>query len=167
MADYIVGVDPGLKGGIAYYSPGKLITYRTPTIEVPFVKKGKKTTRNDMDLETIVRELSLSDVNHVFLEKVSAMPGQGVTGMFRFGQNLGQWQGLIVGLGLAYTMVTPQAWKKHSGLIKATKGQSVDMARDLWPHNSGDFKYKTADEGRAEAALIAKYGWEQLNAEDA
>jgi crossover junction endodeoxyribonuclease RuvC len=165
---YIVGIDPGLKGGIAYYHPTKLITYRTPTIEVPFIKKGKKKTRNDMDLENLRDEMRLSDIDHVFLEKVSAMPGQGVTGMFRFGQNLGQWQGLLVALDLPYTMVTPQAWKKHMGLIKADKGKSVDLAREFWPeHQTTSFKYKGADEGRAEASLIAKYGWEQLNAQAA
>ena len=109
--------------------------------------------------------MKLSDITHVFLEKVSAMPGQGVTGMFRFGQNLGQWQGLLSGLQLPYTMVTPQAWKKQAGLIKSPKGASIILARQLWPENSEDFKYKTADEGRAEAALIARYGWMQLNEE--
>ncbi|KPL07307.1 hypothetical protein AMJ86_04745 [bacterium SM23_57] len=155
-----------MKGGIAYYSPDKLTTYRTPTIEVPFVKKGKKTTRNDMDLESIARQLVEYGPDHIFLEKVSAMPGQGVTGMFRFGQNLGQWQGILAGLGYDYTMVTPQVWKKQAGLIKAAKGDSVELARTLWP-DSTDFKYKTADEGRAEAALIARYGWLQLNEEAA
>ena len=121
-----------------------------------------------MDLEHICNELRLSDVTHVFLEKVSAMPGQGVTGMFRFGQNLGQWQGLLAGLELPYTMVTPQAWKKHMGLIKADKGRSIELARTFWPqHAETTFKYKLADEGRAEASLIAKYGWEQLNAKAA
>ena len=163
---YIVGIDPGLSGGIAYYTPDKLLAYRTPTVAVPYVKKGKKKTRNDMDLNHIYEEMRVSDITHVFLEKVSAMPGQGVTGMFRFGQNLGQWQGMLAGLGLEYTMVTPQVWKRQAGLIKATKGQSVDLARSLWPNNAEDFKYKTADEGRAEAALIARYGWMQLN-EDA
>lgn len=164
---YIVGIDPGLKGGIAYYHPNRLLAYRTPVIEVPFVKKGKKKTRTDMDLESITHELRESAVTHVFLEKVSAMPGQGVTGMFRFGQNLGQWQGILTGLGLEYTMVTPQVWKKHHGLIGAEKGNSVELARSLWPDNERDFKYKTADEGRAEASLIARYGWIQLNADAA
>lgn len=165
---YIVGIDPGLKGGIAYYTPDTLIAYRTPTIEVPFIKKGKKKTRHDMDLVNICEELRLSDIEHVFLEKVSAMPGQGVTGMFRFGQNLGQWQGMLAGLNLPYTMVTPQAWKKHMGLIRADKGKSVELAHEFWPeHRTTSFKYKGADEGRAEASLIAKYGWEYLNAQAA
>jgi crossover junction endodeoxyribonuclease RuvC len=164
---YIVGIDPGLKGGIAFYHPNQLVTERTPTVAVPYMKKGKKSTRNDMDLNAICEMMEPFEISHVFLEKVSAMPGQGVTGMFRFGQNLGQWQGLLAGLGLEFTMVTPQMWKKQAGLIKATKGQSVDTARTLWPENAVDFKYKTADEGRAEAALIARYGWMQLNAEAA
>lgn len=162
----IAGIDPGLKGGIALYYPTKLRAYRTPLVEVPYVKKGKKRTRNDMDLDGCRDILSDSNITHVFLEKVSAMPGQGVTGMFRFGQNLGHWQGLLAGMNIPYTMVTPQAWKKQAGLIKAAKGDSVELARKLWP-DTDSFKYKTADEGRAEAALIARYGWMQLNEEAA
>lgn len=157
---FTVGIDPGLKGGIAFYSPDKLLAFRTPTVDVPFVKKGKKTTRADMDLNECRFLLTTYEIGHVFLEQVSAMPGQGVTGMFRFGQNLGQWQGLIVGLDLPYTLVRPQVWKKHSGLIGAEKGDSVELARKTWPDADKIFKYKTADEGRAEAALMAKYGWE-------
>ena len=160
---YIVGIDPGLKGGMAFYKPDGLIAHRTPVVETPFIKKGKKKTRQDMDLSTAAFLLREVVVKHVFLEKVSAMPHQGVTGMFRFGQNLGQWQGILVGLGLEYTMVTPQAWKKHAGLIGANKVSSVELARETWPDNASDFKFKTADEGRAEASLIAKYGWETLN----
>jgi crossover junction endodeoxyribonuclease RuvC len=130
-------------------------------VAVPYTKKGKKTTRNDMDLHECRVILQSTDVTHIYLEKVSAMPGQGVTGMFRFGQNLGQWQGLLAGMGLDYTMVTPQAWKRQAGLIGADKVDSVVLARKFWPEHSDMFKYKTADEGRAEAALIARYGWMQ------
>jgi crossover junction endodeoxyribonuclease RuvC len=164
---FIVGIDPGLKGGIAFYTPTSLLAHRTPTVEVPYVKKGKKKTRFDMDLQGCRVLLDRSDITHVFLEKVSAMPGQGVTGMFRFGQNLGQWQGIIVGLGLDYTLVTPQVWKRQAGLIQANKGDSVVLAKQIWPGRDDLFKYKTADEGRAEAALIAKYGWQYLNEEAA
>ena len=161
-----IGIDPGLKGGIAFYTPNELIAYRTPTVMVPHVKKGKKTERADMDLSGC-RELLLNHtVTHVYLEQVSAMPGQGVTGMFRFGQNLGQWQGLLSGMGLEYTMVRPQVWKRQAGLIGAEKGDSVKKALELWPECKDLFKYKTADEGRAEASLIARYGWCQQH-EDA
>jgi len=156
---YTVGIDPGLKGGMAFYHPNQLVAERTPVVAVPYKKK----TRNDMDLNSICDKFEYFEVSHVFLEQVSAMPGQGVTGMFRFGQNLGQWQGIIAGLGLKCIMVRPQVWKKQAGLIKADKGDSVVLARELWPENGADFKYKTADEGRAEAALIARYGWMSLN----
>jgi crossover junction endodeoxyribonuclease RuvC len=160
---FIVGIDPGLKGGIAFYSPTDLFAHRTPILEIPFVKKGKKKTRKTMKLDECRELLQRHTIIHVFLEKVSAMPGQGVTGMFRFGQNLGQWEGLLVGMELEYTMVTPQVWKRQAGLIKADKGESIILARNLWPDYGQHFKYKTADEGRAEAALIARYGWMQLN----
>ena len=160
---FIVGIDPGLKGGIAFYNPerdtNKLLAYRTPTVKVPFVKRGKKTTRDDMDLAGCVDLLLRYSIAHAYLEQVSAMPGQGVTGMFRFGQNLGQWQGLLTGMRIDHTLVRPQVWKKHAGLIKAEKGDSVVLARETWPEHADLFKYKTADEGRAEASLIAFYGW--------
>jgi crossover junction endodeoxyribonuclease RuvC len=154
----IIGIDPGLKGGISVYNETELFAYRTPIVDVPFVKKGKKTTRSNMDLRACRVLLRQHDITHVFLEQVSAMPGQGVTGMFRFGQNFGQWEGLLTGMDLEYTLVRPQVWKKYSGLIKADKGDSIILARELWPERD-EFKYKTTDEGRAEAALIARYGW--------
>ena len=163
---FIVGIDPGLKGGIALYTPTQLFAFRTPIVKTPYVKKGKKTTRDDMDLEECRIMLQRGDITHVFLEQVSAMPGQGVTGMFRFGQNLGQWQGLLTGLGLPFTMVRPQVWKKGAGLIGSDKESSIELAREQWPdHAPSTFKYKKADEGRAEAALIALHGYRALEAE--
>ena len=155
----ICGIDPGLKGGIAFYTPTALFAYRTPVVQVDHVKKGKKGKRPIMDLAEAMTMLTNSNPTHTYLELVSAMPGQGVTGMFRFGQNLGQWEGILVGLGLDYTLVRPQVWKKQAGLIGAEKGDSIELARKTWPDHGDLFKYKTADEGRAEAALIARYGW--------
>ena len=160
MENFTVGIDPGLKGGLAFYNENDLFAYRTPTIEVPYTKRGKKTTRADMHLDGCVELLNSNGIDHVFLEQVSAMPGQGVTGMFRFGQNLGQWQGILTGMGLPFTLVRPQVWKRHMGLIGAEKGDSVKKALEAWPEHKELFKYKTADEGRAEAALMAKYGRE-------
>ena len=159
----ICGIDPGLKGGIALYTPTSLEAFRTPTESHSYIKKGKKTTRDEMDLCSARDILNAHRPDHVFLEHVTAMARQGVTGMFRFGQNLGQWQGLIIGLGLHVTLVRPQIWKKHHGLIGADKDASIELARTTWPDAGDTFKYKRADEGRAEAALIAMYGWETLN----
>lgn len=162
---FIVGIDPGQSGGIAFYNPKKLVAFRTPVITENFVKKekgkAKKKTRVSMDLDEARRLLQSEPILQVYLEHVSAMPKQGVTGMFRFGQNLGQWQGLLTGLEIEYVMVRPQVWKKEMGLIGADKGDSVNLARKMFPLNETEFKYKTADEGRAEAALIAMYGWEK------
>ena len=163
---FTVGIDPGLKGGIAFYTPTALFAFRTPTVKVPYTKKGKKTTRNDMDLNECRVILQREDITQVFLEKVSARPGQGVTSMFRFGQNLGQWQGLLTGMGIDYTLISPQVWKRAAGLIGAEKGDSIVLAKEVWTDHHDLFKYKTADEGRSEAALIARHGWNTLH-EDA
>ena len=160
---FIAGIDPGLKGGIAFYKPGELIAHRTPVLTTDFMKAGKKKQRSVMNLPEAKALLESVEIEHVYLELVTAMSKQGVTGMFRFGQNLGQWEGLITGLGLEFTHVRPQVWKKWGGLIKAEKNASVELAREWFPDNSKDFKYVTADEGRAEASLIAKYGWEQIH----
>lgn len=160
---YIAGIDPGLEGGIALYNSDNLLAYRTPTVITKFIKKGKKSERKDMDVLKCKEILDAATITHVFIEKVSALPGQGVTGMFRFGQNFGQWEGLVIGLGIEYTLVRPQLWKKHLNLIGAQKHNSVELAKEIFPNNVTDFKYKTADEGRAEASLIAKYGWDQLH----
>lgn len=165
MKTYIIGVDPGLTGGLAFYSPDELIVYPTPVNELTFIKSGKKQKRKEMDLD-IVRETIVKydgtdfQIECAYLEHVTARPGQGVTGMFRFGQNLGQWQGLLAGFGIRTVMVRPQTWKAFYGLNRS-KDTSLDLARETWPDNAEEsFRLKKHD-GMAEAALIAKYGYEQ------
>ena len=157
----ILGVDPGLKGGLTIYHPEFIIPLRTPVIELDFVKNGKKAKRNIMDLKSIVNTLDSYHIAHCYLEQVNAMPGQGVTGMFRFGQNFGQWEGLLTGLGIKYTLVRPQTWKSFHNLIGNNKESSFELAKRICEKNTDDFKFKRADEGRAESTLIAIYGWEQ------
>ncbi len=154
---FIIGIDPGLSGGIAFYRPGELYTYVTPTNQVEFHKKGKLRKRKEMDLPGAIDILKSHPANLAFIEHVTAMPTQGVTGMFRFGQNLGQWEGLLAWMDLEIVHVRPQKWKKFYGLSRV-KQDSFDKARELFPDNHDEFKRKTVDEGRVEAALIACYG---------
>ncbi len=167
MKTYTIGIDPGLKGGIAFYHPEELIVYLTPVNALTFIKAGKKKTRNEMDLDTlreiIVRYDGASfQIDCAYVEHVSAMPGQGVTGMFRFGQNFGQWQGLLAGFGIRTVLVRPQTWKASYGLTRS-KNTSLELARETWPDNAKEsFRLKKHD-GAAEAALIAKYGYDKEN----
>ena len=109
----------------------------------------------------LIKEIQSSHTIKVaYLEHVTARSGQGVTSMFRFGQNLGQWQGLLKAQGFQVNMIRPQSWKAQLKLINSEKLESIELARDLFPDNGTDFKYKKADEGRAESSLIAHCGWE-------
>lgn len=160
---FVIGIDPGHTGAIAFLNEQTLHTFETPTYTVEFVKKvkGKTVTRkrNQMNIpkaRDIIREF---DIEYAFIEQVTAREGQGVTGMFRFGENFGQWQGLLTGLNIPYYLVTPQKWKAHFGLLGKEKYDSLELAKELYENNQPDFKRKK-DHGRAEAALIARYGIE-------
>ncbi len=162
---YVIGIDPGLSGGLAFYSTEKLIGFPTPVDTLKFIKNGKKKTRKEMSLDR-TREILIGydgvdfQIECAYLEHVTAMPGQGVTGMFRFGQNFGQWQGILAGFGIRTVLVRPQTWKASLGLTRS-KSTSLEMAREIWPENAEEsFRLKKHD-GMAEAALIAKYGYEK------
>lgn len=160
----IAAVDPGLKGGIAFYDDdtGELNTFATPTRKVEFMKGNKKRTRDEMDLTAAVELVKSFVVDEFVIEKVNAMPNQGVTGMFRFGENFGQWQGIAAAAtGKPPIFYTPQTWKSHYEL-SSDKYPSLEKARELFPDNLEDFKLKKHD-GKAEASLIARYHSDRLN----
>jgi crossover junction endodeoxyribonuclease RuvC len=99
----------------------------------------------------------------VFLEKVSAMKGQGVTSMFSFGTNYGTWLGIIAAFHFPYTLVTPQAWKKAmmEGMDKSNDDGDRQRALQLFPE-MGVHLARKKDDGRADALLICEYGRRQL-----
>ena len=136
---YIIGIDPGLSGGISFYNPDNLHVWATPTYEVDYMKKvkgnTKKLKRKEMDLDE-ARDLILyiQNVNVIecaYIEHVTAGRNQGVTGMFRFGQNFGQWQGILAGMNIRTELVRPQKWKKSCDLIKADKNASRELAKNM------------------------------------
>jgi crossover junction endodeoxyribonuclease RuvC len=96
---------------------------------------------------------------HAYLEAVHAMPGQGVTSMFTFGHAAGVAEGLLQGLGIPYTLVTPQQWKKRAGLIGADKDAARSRAIQLWP-SWRELDAKIKGQALADAALIARFGTE-------
>lgn len=153
---FILGIDPGLSGGLAFYNGTELFVYATPVVSVNFVKNGKKAKRNEMDLGQICDLIRSYTPGTAYIEQVNARPGQGVTGMFRFGQNFGQYEGVLAALDISVTKVTPQQWKKIYDL-GSEKTASLELARNLFPNNLDSFKLKKHD-GLAEASLIAKYG---------
>ena len=141
-----VGIDPGKTGAMA------ILWEETGTFHAPEVVDFK---------DTVWQEIPNYPPNtRVYIEAVHAMPGQGVTGMFNFGMNFGWWRGALDAIGHKYVLVTPQAWKKHFGLIGKSKDDARILAIELFPRIKDQLSRKK-DCGRADALLIARYGMEK------
>jgi crossover junction endodeoxyribonuclease RuvC len=147
----IVGIDPGLSGGIAIMDEVNLVTHAMPTVSV-----GKK---NAICLPVLRGMLVSANPQCVYIEKVSAMPKQGVTSMFNFGMGYGMIQGMCAALKIPYEFVTPQEWKK-TVLAGRPSGSEAEYAGQRWPdHNWLETaRCKKWHDGMIDAALIAEYG---------
>jgi crossover junction endodeoxyribonuclease RuvC len=149
---FIIGIDPGISGAIAIFKNGKLHdVFDMPTVEIA----SGKTIKRHISAATLrnILELDMYQFSHVVIEKVGAMPGQGVTSMFNFGRSAGIIEGVVVGLKISHTYVTPQTWTKAVGRA-AGKDASRMRAMELFPAKADLFK-RAKDDGRADAALIA------------
>jgi crossover junction endodeoxyribonuclease RuvC len=149
----ILGIDPGLSGALAFYDPkANAVTeiHDMPTLEI----KGKK--RLELyQMSTLVEKLA-REIKMAFIEDVGAMPGQGVTSMFRFGFAAGAIQGVIASFMVPMTLVRPGVWKGAMGLSH-DKDASRARASQLFPRESHRWARKM-DDGRAEALLLAVFG---------
>jgi len=153
--DVIIGIDPGLTGAIAVLNGGTVEMHDMPTVTAT---KGRAEI-NHHELLAILRR---AEGSVVWLERVGAMPGQGVTSMFRFGQVLGAIEMACAACSLPVRYVTPAVWKRHCGLVR-DKDAARGLALQRFPDCANDLRRKK-DAGRAEAALIALYGRETANA---
>ena len=156
-----IGIDPGISGAIAVLCDDVLLeVHDMPALEVR-VGKANKRQVNPAMLASILYGITLlpeakGHNSWVVLEKVGAMPGQGVTSMFNFGRSFGVVEGVAAGLRLGITYVTPQAWQKRAGK-KEGKDGSRQRVMELYPEHADLFK-RVKDDGRADAVLIARYG---------
>jgi crossover junction endodeoxyribonuclease RuvC len=149
MARIIVGIDPGITGGIATLYDGDDVGLDAMPV---FTARSGKQEINPAGLYTI-----LEGADEIWIEQVGAMPGQGVTSMFNFGKSLGIIIGVSAGLQIPYNFVTPQSWKKAFGLINSDK----DYARSLMIQKYPALAHRVArkkDGGIADAFWIAQYG---------
>ena len=147
-----IGIDPGNTGAIALLSGSKLVSLS----DMPLMANGKKQQINAAELASIVEDMKLigGEVTAV-VERVGAMPGQGVSSMFNFGMGYGVIQGVLAATGTPYILVTPQAWKKEAGLISKDKDMARTLAQQLFPDAP---LARKKDIGRADAILIAHFG---------
>ena len=162
----IIGIDPGITGSICFFEDGKIID----VVEMPNMAEGKKNKRQ-VNGAKIYNEIFLRIKNvekkniKVIIEQVSAMPGQGVTSMFNFGQSFGVLKGICAAMQIPMYFVRPAKWKKYFNLINSEKDASRTKAIEIFPHFSAQLSRKK-DSNKADAILISSFFYETYKFED-
>ena len=156
----IIGIDPGISGSICFFENGKIID----VVEMPTMtegKKNKKQVNGSQIFNEISERVKKIDKNEikVVIEQVSAMPGQGVTSMFNFGQSYGILKGICSAMQLPMYFVRPAKWKKYFNLINSEKDASRTKAIEIFPYFSTQLSRKK-DSNKADAILIASFYFE-------
>ena len=151
----VIGIDPGLSGAIAVIEGNKVLNI----LDMPVMSEGKKNKKqlNSAQLVNIIKQnVSNDEEVAVIVEQVNAMPGQGVTSMFNFGQTYGAIKGICAALNLPIFFVRPSKWKKHFGLINSSKDASRTKTIEMYPLLSSQLS-KKKDVNKSDAILIAKF----------
>ena len=153
----IIGIDPGISGSICFLEEGRILD----VIDMPTMIEGKK-NKKQVNGSQIYNEFlkMINKANNqnvrVVVEQVSAMPGQGVTSMFNFGQSFGILKGICSAMQLPIFFVRPAKWKKYFNLINTEKDASRTRAIEIFPYFSSNLS-KKKDSNKADAILIASY----------
>ena len=162
----IIGIDPGITGSICFFEDGKIID----VIEMPNMAEGKKNKRQVNGAQIYheiykrIKNLEKKDIK-VVIEQVAAMPGQGVTSMFNFGQSFGVLKGICAAMQIPMYFVRPAKWKKYFNLINSEKDASRTKAIEIFPHFSTQLSRKK-DSNKADAILISSFFYETYKSED-
>jgi len=161
----IIGIDPGISGSICFFKDGRILD----VIEMPVMTEGKKNKKqvngSQIYNEFLKRINKKDDEIRVVIEQVSAMPGQGVTSMFNFGQSFGILKGICSTMQLPMFFVRPAKWKKYFNLINSQKDASRTRAIEIFPYFSSQLS-KKKDSNKADAILIASFYYETYQKED-
>ena len=161
----IIGVDPGISGSICFFEDGKILE----VIEMPVMTEGKKNKKQVNGAQIYNEFLKIinkkDDEVRVVIEQVSAMPGQGVTSMFNFGQSFGILKGICSAMQLPMFFVRPAKWKKYFNLINSEKDASRTRAIEIFPYFSTQLS-KKKDSNKADAILIASFYYETHQNDD-
>ena len=156
----IIGIDPGISGSICFFNEGKIID----VVEMPNMAEGKKNKKQVngaqifFEISSRIKDIKKKDIK-VVIEQVSAMPGQGVTSMFNFGQSFGILKGICSAMQLPMYFVRPAKWKKYFNLINSEKDASRTRAIEIFPYFSSELSRKK-DSNKADAILIASFYYE-------
>ncbi|MDA9627121.1 crossover junction endodeoxyribonuclease [Candidatus Pelagibacter sp.] len=162
----IIGIDPGISGSICFFEDGKIVD----VVEMPTMIEGKKNKKQVNgsqifnEISEKIKKLDKKEIK-VVIEQVSAMPGQGVTSMFNFGQSFGILKGICSAMQLPMYFVRPAKWKKYFNLINSEKDASRTRAIEIFPYFSGQLSRKK-DSNKADAILIASFYYETYKIEE-
>ena len=161
----IIGIDPGISGSICFFQDGVI----KDAVEMPTMiegKKNKKQVNGSQIFNEISEKIKKMDKKNikVVIEHVTAMPGQGVTSMFNFGQSFGILKGICSAMQLSVYFVRPAKWKKYFNLINSEKDASRTRAIEIFPYYSSHLSRKK-DSNKADAILIASYFFETYKEE--
>ena len=151
----VIGIDPGLSGAIAILENNKVLGI----FDMPVMAEGKKNKRqlNSAQLVNIIKQnIDSNEDVVVVVEQVNAMPGQGVTSMFNFGQTFGAIKGVCAALDLPIFFVRPSKWKKYFELINSSKDSSRTKVIEMYPSLSNQLS-KKKDVNKSDAILIARF----------
>ena len=156
----IIGIDPGISGSICFFENGKILD----VVEMPTMTDGKKNKRQVNGAQIyneILKRIEKKEKHNIriIIEQVSAMPGQGVTSMFNFGQSFGILKGISSAMQLPMYFVRPAKWKKYFNLINSQKDASRTKAIEIFPYFSSNLA-KKKDSNKADAILIASFYYE-------
>ena len=156
----IIGIDPGISGSICFFEDGKILD----VVEMPTMTEGKKNKKQVNgsqifnEISNRIKKIERKDIK-IVIEQVSAMPGQGVTSMFNFGQSFGILKGICSAMQLSMYFVRPAKWKKYFNLINSEKDASRTKAIEIFPYFSTQLSRKK-DSNKADAILIASFYYE-------
>ena len=162
----IIGIDPGISGSICFLQNGRILD----VIEMPTMTDGKKNKKQVNgsqifnEISERIKKLDKNDIR-VIIEQVSAMPGQGVTSMFNFGQSFGILKGICSAMQIPMYFVRPTKWKKYFNLINSEKDASRTRAIEIFPYFSSQLS-KKKDSNKADAILIASFYYETYKIEE-
>ena len=162
----IIGIDPGISGSICFLEDGII----KDVLEMPTMTEGKK-NKKQVNGSQIFNEISFRIKTYekknikVVIEQVSAMPGQGVTSMFNFGQSFGILKGICGAMQLPIYFVRPAKWKKYFNLINSEKDASRTRAIEIFPYFSAQLSRKK-DSNKADAILISSFFYETYKKEE-
>ena len=160
----IFGIDPGVSGAIGILENKKIIEI----YDMPTMIDGKKNKKqvNGSQVTNIIKE-KLNDDKEIIVvvEHVNAMPGQGVTSMFNFGQSVGVLKGICSAMRLPMYFVRATKWKKYFNLINSEKDASRTKTIEIFPYFSSQLARKK-DGNKADAILIASFFYETYRSEE-